>query len=192
MLNGVVFSVTLIGGGLTAVVKPSPAVTIGAGILLVVAWVYVEYSRSNAIYDFAADSKKLVEFFSHWYQRPGTHIVFCDDLDWMEGVTNASILRALEDKASAATVCVRSCSGQAFDDLRQANVTMRQIPDSVSTRSKLSINTHDGITQMLVRVKAGNNSDRIRFQKTSDEIFVGVARDLIDNALEATTSTPGP
>lgn len=188
-LHGVLFSVTLVGAGLGAGANLSTPLLLLAGGALLVGYLYVEFSRSAATHDFLEGSPRLVRFFTRWYQRPGQHTVFCDDLDWMDDVDSAPILRALRDKGSAATVCVRQCSGRPFSELEQAGATMLQIPDSVDTRTKLSINVQDGIAHMIVRVKT-DNTDRIRFRQTDNDIFVGVAMDLVKHALAPHTVAP--
>jgi len=180
-LNGVVFVVTLLGGGLTAATDPPIGVVIIVGVILLLAYLYVALSRFCTVYDFVEGSPEFVKFFTNWYERQGNHIVFCDDLDWMENTTHASILAALEKQGARATVCLRECHGEAFERLRAAGVNMRQIGNGVTTRSKISIIEHDGLAQMIVRI-ATEADKRVRFTRTTDLFQIGVAHDLIVNS----------
>jgi hypothetical protein len=181
ILNGAVFVATLLGGGLIAIIGEKHVVLVVlVGLFLALLYTYLTWSRLHNDYDFADDSKELAEFFTHWYQRKGNHTVFCDDLDWMDGVDNASIRSALKARGANATVCLRSSGGSVARGLAESGVVLKTIPEALTTHAKFSIFQSDGLTEMIIRIKAPNY-DRIRFRRTRDDIFIKLAQDLITN-----------
>jgi Ca2+/Na+ antiporter len=183
ILNAVLFGATLIAA-LTGFVHHLPW---WAAVLITVAfvciYVIVSFSRYYSIYSFREDSAELSKFFTDWYKRQGDHTIFCDNLDWMDGPSNATVRAALIAHGEGVTVCLRRCSGPVFEELRTAGVQMRRIHDHVNMRAKISIKQDDGFGQMIVRIKSRNdNGDKVVFRRFSDYFSTTMAHELVINS----------
>jgi hypothetical protein len=183
-LNGVLFAVTLVGA-LTGFVRHVPFwVAAVLAVMLVVVYVVVAFSRYYSIYVFREDSAELCKFFTEWYAHSGEHTIFCDNLEWMAGPANATARDALAARGDSATVCLRRCSGDVYEELRRAGVNMRKIHDHVQMRAKISIKHDDGFGQMIVRIK-GNDDDKVRFRRFSDSFSTKMAYEFLINSSAA-------
>jgi len=187
ILNAIVFGVTVVGGILAVIAGHLPALAVvGAvvvGFVLVVLYIWVDRSRGQFIYTFDENSPEMVKFFADWYAGAGDYWIFCDDLDWMDGSDAASIRATLIEHAENVTIALREQRGAAFDELKRNGVGFCEVPATLSTRAKFSIHRHDGNRRMIIRLK---NKDpdwrrRIAFRATSDEFFIDMAMDLINN-----------
>lgn len=186
MLNAIVFVATLLGGGLTAVIGPINAVwVILAGSILFVVYIWVAYSRSRSIYDFKTGSEKYVEFFTRWYSRHGEHVLFCDDLYWMDGDDAESIRNALKKRPATVEIALRRHDGPAYEELKAAGVKMLKVDKALATRATFSVNQDGHLLRMIVRNKhPAPDGDRIQFQLTIDEFMIKMAQDLVNNNCE--------
>jgi hypothetical protein len=178
-LDAFVVAVTLIGGGLASVFRPPGLVTVTVGVLLFFLYLWASQGKRSRDYVFPRDSEELASFFRKWYSRTGTHTVFCDDLDWMEGPVNAPIAEALREQGAQATVCLRKVSGDAVDRFQASGVHVYQTAPAIRTHTKFSIREEDDQAQMIVRVKYEEDDEHIRFRRVTDRFAIGLARDLV-------------
>jgi hypothetical protein len=177
-LDALVVAATLIGGGLATVLRPPGVVTVGAGIVLFVLYLWASKAKRPRDYVFVKETEEMASFFRKWYGQSGRHTVFCDDLDWMEGPVNAPIAEALRHQGAKATVCLRELSSDTVDRLRRSGVRVCHTATAIETHTKFSIREEDDQAEMIVRVKSHDNT-RIRFRRVSDRFSIGLARDLV-------------
>ena len=183
VLNAVVFVATLLGGGLTAVIGPADALwVILAGLILFAIYIWVAYSRRRSVYDFKIGSKEYVEFFTRWYGRQGEHVLFCDDLYWMDTDNTESIRNALKKRPKTVMIALRRHDGIAYEELKRAGVKMLEVDEALATRATFSVNRDGEVLRMIVRNKdTPPDGDRIQFQLTIDEFVIRMAQDLVNN-----------
>jgi hypothetical protein len=184
VLNGLVFAVTLLGGGILAFVGHVPrGIVILGGITLFGLYSWVNYSRRASTYEFVEDSSEFVEFFAKWYGKSGDHWIFCDDLDWISSTNAAKVRAALAERPEAVKIALRKLAGPAYEELRAKGVAFLEIDEALSTHAKFSIHHYDGFYRMILRNKParGASDDRVLFRRVPDQFSITMALDIFNN-----------
>ena len=143
-----------------------------AGCALIATCALLYFLEGHHAHRLTEGTEKFISFYRSWYARKGTHLIFCDDLAWLEGAENDPIVEQLRRAGSHVHVWVRDDSSPRARELRDAGVQVARIPLIAEIHVPMSLHKHDGDEQLIIREKGGyrRQSPRqtIRFIETSD------------------------
>lgn len=183
-LQGLAFAATVAGAGYFTLQDqpPDPAATIAATTALFTVYLYIVLSKElGNKYVFKRGSEDEAKFFASWYSEPGVHSIFCDDLDWMEGQVGSRICAALcataGQKGSKVRVFVRQPNQSVADQLHQAGVELRDVPDHVTSQARFSLRSYEEEEWMIIRHSSGDRK-RTVFIESQDQYLRVLARDF--------------
>ncbi len=185
ILNGIAFGVALLGavGASQHHGLPLLLVLLLAGCLGIFYFLVATSKPALREHHFKRDSLEFDTFFSRWYRQSGDHVIFCDDLDWVDDA-QGSLLAALEANASSVTLFIRSHSATSVRVLEEAGATITPIPDRVSCPFKFSLHATDGIDRLIIRIDPTIAENVISFRETDDGYVIALARDVLSACVQ--------
>lgn len=158
-------------------------VSVIAALATVVCYSYIYFAttKGNKVSFENEDDSKFIDFFSEWYKQPGTHVVFCKDLDWLDKPNRAAIPSTLAAQRDRATIILSEDRAEACSTIRSHGGIVTVIPEDVAAiRVKLSIHTDDNDSKrMIVQLKSGARATPIKFRRTNDTVMIALAETLI-------------
>jgi hypothetical protein len=154
----------------------APWIVAGALILLQLGIYYLLVGRHR--HRLTEETAKFARHFQRWYARDGEHLIYCDDLRWLEATDCAVVVDQLKKQPERTQIWLRDDSSPRCHELRSAGVAVRQVPDSAQLHVALSLHVDGDSRELMVRGKPRVNRQGrrvIKFVDTRERNLVALA-----------------
>ena len=181
ILQGFCNAATIAGGLLSFLSREWWAIILAAGAFvatLVVQYFIYRASTKNTYHQFPDERDRgFVDFFCNWYDRNGTHNIYCKDLDWLDRPEVARIVDVLKRRHANVSIFIREDAARVCDDLRNAGVRIYLVPNVARSQMKMSMRIDDDDQELIIRRKGPGATD-VQFIRSEDKYLLGLAEDL--------------
>jgi hypothetical protein len=145
---------------------------------LVAQYLLYRASTKTTYHEFEDErEKKFVDFFCNWYDRDGSHNIYCKDLDWLDRPEVSRIVDVLKQRHASVSIFIREDDAAVCNDLRNAGVRIYLVPSVARSQMKMSMRIDNDDQEIIIRRKAPN-ATVVQFIRTDDKYLLGVAEDL--------------
>lgn len=180
-LQGLCNAATIAGGLLSFLNRKWWAIVLAA--VAFVATLIVQYfiyrASTRTTYHQFQDERdtRFVDFFCNWYDRNGTHNIYCKDLDWLDRPEVSPIVEVLKRRHANVSIFIREDAARVCADLRSAGVRIYLVPNMARSQMKMSMRIDDDDQELIIRRKAPGTTD-VQFIRSEDKYLLGLAEDL--------------
>jgi hypothetical protein len=119
----------------------------------------------------------FVKFFVGWYDRNGSHDIYCKDLDWLDRPELEPIVEVLIRRRSQVNIFLRELDADVCQRLREAGIQLHLVPQIARSEMKMSLRSDNDDKELIVRRKPPG-STAVRFVHSEDQHMLGLAEDL--------------
>lgn len=136
------------------------------------------------------DSKQEAEYFENWFNQYGEHIMFCNDLDWLNSSTYLKVKEVLLNKGKNLTVYLKDVNNIFVNDLFYRGVKIIKVKKKIISEHNFSIRKGGGSQAIIIRKKELspdeiNKHGTIEVDKYDNFIvLINLALDMLDDCID--------
>lgn len=137
-------------------INPIIAVLITTVILIGTLIFFNSDGGENAVdFNFSEGSSEEADFFANWYNRPGKHIVYCSDVNWLEPKSYNQVVTNLKQAKGNLTLYLENIDHKIVTQFIGEGASVNAIDPNPRLDHAFSINLHGEKKSVIIRNKLG-------------------------------------